>query len=1121
MDPQTKEPQELRIALAMNGGVSLAVWIGGVTREFGRLLAEARIPASEKRLYEALCTLMGYKPVIDVIAGSSAGGVSGAYLALALSRYEGQALDGALAKLRDVWITDGDIEALLRSPLVAEAPSVLDGDGFYYNRLCQAFASLALPKMREEVALDLTLTATLLNGEPQNITDDFGASIPDLTHRAHFRFRAAPRQETDPGKNVNDFKRPAIDEMLAVAARSTSSFPGAFEPSFCPIWEDKGDVKPIYHSSGRPFMNGVAYSPQGPLAQSRLLIDGGVLDNKPLDFAIQAIFEQHATGPARRVLAYVNPSPGEQRAADAKADAPSPLPGLLQTAISALVSIPMVQSVSNQIDALRAHNAAVVQKRHARAQIARHASPEQIDTMSNALFPAFQEMRIEQALVEIIDGLNHALSRDPDTDGMGRNGRRAWLRQQVFAKRKDLFWVPKVRPTAREGNREQCASAWDWGTGSVQQLSRIALDLIVRAEQVGIQTELWKTATELVGKIDRLREKEQKYWSNIGKCKPDTIGNDAKTTSAHAARQALFKALRDNDLGNLGQDTFMNVLKDWGTLCRAEAGKCADAIAVLVKEIAVKCLASPAIQDAKERVAGRRPGDPIEPVGGSADAQSRNAAAEDLYTQLVYFAAADGDLSSAEVLSHLLAFLVVEQALGGYGAAITAEEVVEFIQVSGDDDTLLRSAAQFQPEPPSLKAGGKLTGIQLQDFAAFYKRSWRANDWLWGRRDAVARILHILLNPRRLREVAVDNPNVLGKFQAMVERLDHGAPGTFTKLWADNKDPVASELQALTDKDDQGNYAPLPETLPYLTTLLTTCLHIQILMDELPFLARQIVLDMRDGMFTSDSACELALRIETAWPSPLHRWLIGAGAKLRQSSPVTSTLAAEYLNSPLLGGSTWDDEVGSDQATVVVARMLAVGAATLNATGAIGSLLGNARTVLRWPLVLFYLFTRNLKIGSRLGASVNGAALAAALTVVATSLVNHDIKLYSQSVFTTAAAVLVASTLLLLMMIRRWWVRWMVFGILLAAALATIDKYYGAIVNLVIAILPGKSDKVDVWKTFALRESVALALIAVAFLPLPSIAKIYSDRNKYAMRLWPWVERIKNKLPRLNAKINQ
>ena len=31
--------EELRIAVVMNGGVSLAVWIGGVTLEIGRVVA--------------------------------------------------------------------------------------------------------------------------------------------------------------------------------------------------------------------------------------------------------------------------------------------------------------------------------------------------------------------------------------------------------------------------------------------------------------------------------------------------------------------------------------------------------------------------------------------------------------------------------------------------------------------------------------------------------------------------------------------------------------------------------------------------------------------------------------------------------------------------------------------------------------------------------------------------------------------------------------------------------------------------------------------------------------------------------------------------------------------------
>ena len=169
---------ELRIALTMNGGVSLAVWIGGVAAEYGRLVAR-------DGPYEKLLALLDYTPRIDVIAGSSAGGVNGAYLGMAMTRYAGVDLWRSLAGLRAIWIDDGAIDALLRDPAQATAPSLLDGDGYYYEHLRQAFAALdtARQQIAPEIApIDLILTATLLTGKPQRLMDDYGNPIPDETH---------------------------------------------------------------------------------------------------------------------------------------------------------------------------------------------------------------------------------------------------------------------------------------------------------------------------------------------------------------------------------------------------------------------------------------------------------------------------------------------------------------------------------------------------------------------------------------------------------------------------------------------------------------------------------------------------------------------------------------------------------------------------------------------------------------------------------------------------------------------------------------------------------------------------------------------------------------------------
>ena len=42
----------------------------------------------------------------------------------------------------------------------------------------------------------------------------------------------------------------------------------------------------------------------------------------------------------------------------------------------------------------------------------------------------------------------------------------------------------------------------------------------------------------------------------------------------------------------------------------------------------------------------------------------------------------------------------------------------------------------------------KLAGMKLNHFGGFLKRSWRANDWLWGRLDGVEHLLASLIEDR-------------------------------------------------------------------------------------------------------------------------------------------------------------------------------------------------------------------------------------------------------------------------------------------------------------------------------------------------------------------------------------
>ena len=118
--------KELRLALVCYGGVSLAVYMHGVSKEILKLVRasadhQARVDAGGRAansdytdteaVYLDLLRDIGrhldLHIVVDVIAGASAGGINGILLARAL------ALDLAFDPLRDMWLDGADVAKLL------------------------------------------------------------------------------------------------------------------------------------------------------------------------------------------------------------------------------------------------------------------------------------------------------------------------------------------------------------------------------------------------------------------------------------------------------------------------------------------------------------------------------------------------------------------------------------------------------------------------------------------------------------------------------------------------------------------------------------------------------------------------------------------------------------------------------------------------------------------------------------------------------------------------------------------------------------------------------------------------------------------------------------------------
>ena len=124
--PDHADTVELRLALVCYGGVSLAIYMHGVTKEIQKLVAASKAyeqdqsscpfePGETERAYwQALRDLetrdrVRTRVVVDVIAGTSAGGINGIILAKALAH------DLPQDSLRDVWLERGDIKQLMAS----------------------------------------------------------------------------------------------------------------------------------------------------------------------------------------------------------------------------------------------------------------------------------------------------------------------------------------------------------------------------------------------------------------------------------------------------------------------------------------------------------------------------------------------------------------------------------------------------------------------------------------------------------------------------------------------------------------------------------------------------------------------------------------------------------------------------------------------------------------------------------------------------------------------------------------------------------------------------------------------------------------------------------------------
>ncbi|MFI7582476.1 DUF3376 domain-containing protein [Kocuria sp. M1N1S27] len=319
----------LRLALAMRGGVSLAVWIGGAVAELD-VLRRIRIhrddrgalhahllhpgtapdPLLEERaaVYARLLADAGYDRVeLDLLAGASAGGLNAVVHAVA--QRAGTDLDA----LGRIWAEHGSLGRLLRPLGHRPVNSLLRGDDYLWPRLTEAL--LALRGSAEHhpalVAEHVTveLSATVLDSDPSPLSataegrGDFHFSSPEPGSPAPPLDNGIPTRDTAPEEAAAALSR------LAYAARTTASFPGAFEPAS--VWSapTPGPLGAPGPAAGRPDLSHAFGAHRSPAELPYRVVDGGVFDNIPIDRALDAARTRTSLRHADRGLLYLDPDP--------------------------------------------------------------------------------------------------------------------------------------------------------------------------------------------------------------------------------------------------------------------------------------------------------------------------------------------------------------------------------------------------------------------------------------------------------------------------------------------------------------------------------------------------------------------------------------------------------------------------------------------------------------------------------------------------------------------------------------------------------------------------------------------------------------------------------------------
>ena len=713
---------ELRLALVCYGGVSLAVYMHGITKELWHVVRASRSrhdgadpPSPSAQVYAELLDEVAERsgaPVrvlIDIVAGASAGAINGVFLAQAIAT--GQSLD----PLTDLWLRSADVEGLI-SPDAAPAsrfsrvwalpvawmaagrsgealetvdPATRDevraklahfvrsrwfdppfsGPGFT-GLLLDAFDAMAAAPKGERLLppgqpLDLFVTVTDFTGHPERLRLNSPPEVVETEHRLVVTF-------TDHGQPCETLAHPA---ELAFAARSTSSFPGAFPPFTVAELDGVLAERKRRWAGRRQFLARVLpRQAAAGTAERTVLIDGSVLANAPFGPAIDALPARPARRPVDRRFLYIDPSPGEKYRL---AGGGGGTPGFFGTILGALSDLPRKQPIRDNLEAIAQRSERIERMRAIVAAIRPEVEAEVQALFGRTLFLdrptparlAAWRRRAQQGAVASA-GYGHAAYGHLKLAG---------VRDAVVELLCTLAHGPGMAQRQRMEERlaDELAARGLSPTGFAGASSDAAIDFLRRFD-VGFRIRRLRLLAR------RLRETEE-------------------TMPLQPMREAVYDSLSAYVVAD--QPDSHATLRE---LVRGRGGAVLDALAASLDLARLDA-------EADARIAAALAGLPREP--------RRTLLLT--YLGFPYF-----DVATLPLLQ---------------GEGLDEFDPIKVDRIAPDDARAIRSGG----------AEATLKGIQFGNFGAFFSRAYRENDYLWGRLHGAERAIDIIVSTlpgeRRLR----------------------------------------------------------------------------------------------------------------------------------------------------------------------------------------------------------------------------------------------------------------------------------------------------------------------------------------------------------------------------------